>query len=536
MFIFSKNKALDILEVINILKEFQQNFENCQVYICSMSEYVENIIDIITFNSFADYAPPFWYKVDDLHFYDYHGHWRIFVGHYSQEIGFNLNGLNICDNIIFDRTKYLNGYAIKVLRASNNRNDSNGPVDEYITRNTNDQYLYETLGLYMGTVGLWLMEFLNITLNITYVYVHNSNGKYFINSPLLYHSVDLVLYPILYSAYNKTMIISNYYYLSYPIVFNDDIIVTHNRGLMTPLEKMFDFYGWLTIIATTIILLMVFIVIYLSNRTKKNSRLSFAIFECLRLLINNSIYTRMDTAKMRIFFFVIFLYFLIMQATFSGHLAVFLTKPEYRKNVETLDDLKDPRYTVIYAREGCREYITDPLLLNKVIFDNLGCKKNIHTSESIACIGFKKSFDVLIAKYKLHFSANSLQFSFASLTMRNNWPLNDRVNNFAMRLHESQSYDKWWKLVHELLVAEYIEKKDISTHNYYRPIEFEDVTFAFILLAIGLIFSLVSFVLEMISEIIKSTYKKLWRAIVINIRIEIFQFRQLFEYLDLNFI
>lgn len=85
--------------------------------------------------------------------------------------------------------------------------------------------------------------------------------------------------------------------------------------------------------------------------------------------------------------FFIFLYFLVIQATFSGRLAAFLTKPEYRKNVETLEDLKDPRYETIYASLIAKEYITDPVLIGKTNFNNYwACENDIRT-KSIACIG-----------------------------------------------------------------------------------------------------------------------------------------------------
>lgn len=180
-------------------------------------------------------------------------------------------------------------------------------------------------------------------------------------------------------------------------------------------------------------MLMVFVVVYLSNRTEYYSTLSFAIFECLRLLINNSIYTRMDTTKIRIFFFVIFLYFLIIQATFSGHLAAFLTKPEYRKNVKTLDDLKDPHYTVIYVSDSCKDYITDPLLLNKTIFKQGAC--HIDLNKLIACIDDYNSLRDLVMKHKFHGPDNVVSYHIVSLTMRSNWPLNDRVNNVVMWFH-----------------------------------------------------------------------------------------------------
>lgn len=84
MFIFDKDLTCDI---IDLFRNYQVIFENCQVYYCSMSENTENTIDIITLNSFADYAPSLWFKIDDIYFDDNHGHWRLFIGQYSKNKG-----------------------------------------------------------------------------------------------------------------------------------------------------------------------------------------------------------------------------------------------------------------------------------------------------------------------------------------------------------------------------------------------------------------------------------------------------------------
>ncbi|CAG5092256.1 Protein of unknown function [Cotesia congregata] len=206
-----------------------------------------------------------------------------------------------------------------------------------------------------------------------------------------------------------SIISSNYVTETYTI----DQIVTHNRGLATPLEKMFEFYGWLIPVATLIILLIVLVVIYPSSSVN-DSKLSFAAFECLRLLIGNSIYTRMDTDKIRIFFSVIFFYFLAIQTTFSGQLAAFLTKPVYRKNVETLVDLEDPRYAKIYADESLYNYIELTPLYNNTLFGVNKCEEYIE-DPSVACIDQQNYLTPLIATYNLHTPKKFVKLSYSTL-------------------------------------------------------------------------------------------------------------------------
>ncbi|CAG5075178.1 Protein of unknown function [Cotesia congregata] len=236
-------------------------------------------------------------------------------------------------------------------------------VNRLITKNTPTNEIVKLLDEECGNYSLWLMESLNISLNITIKFSRSLRDENIVimnQFDLLEH--HLILQPLPQSAFNGDF---DDVCISYPIQYFHDVIVTSNRGLMSPLEKMFEFYGWVTIIATIIILSVTFLVIYQSN----NHRISFALLECLRLIIGYNLNTRINNDNMRVFFSVIFLYFLIIQATFSGHLATFLTKPVHRRNVETLDDLKDPHYQYIFLprRLYDSDFIEDKLLIDKFI-------------------------------------------------------------------------------------------------------------------------------------------------------------------------
>ncbi|CAG5074270.1 Protein of unknown function [Cotesia congregata] len=310
----------------------------------------------------------------------------------------------------------------------------------------------------------------------------------------------------------------SHYDLSYPFQFNRDVIVTHRRGLMTPLEKMFNFYGWLTIAATVIIITTAFLVIYLSN----NLHLSFSIFDSLRLIINVAITSKMDSTKSRIFFSMIFLYFLVIQATFSGHLAAFLTKPEYRKNVESLEDLKDPRYQVIYAHESSKGYITDESLLSKTIFGEYDCNINTIINPRAACITNHKMVNYLIAQYDLHQAKNPLVTKFGYLLLRKNWRLKDRVNFLIARIVDTglnfkKSNFSGWK------IKRYFKQlEERLGPNYYRPVELQDLLFIFVLLSVGLLVAILAFLGELGVQAWKDHQlgiRKRWRAAKTGVKI-----------------
>lgn len=85
---------------------------------------------------------------------------------------------------------------------------------------------------------------LNISLNITYVSRDNREQLETMTNDLLIldKSIDLILVPITWITGDQQTKVFDVYYSSYPLEIIHDVIVTHNRGLMTLLEKMFNFY------------------------------------------------------------------------------------------------------------------------------------------------------------------------------------------------------------------------------------------------------------------------------------------------------
>lgn len=296
------------------------------------------------------------------------------------------------------------------------------------------------------------------------------------------------------------------YIITYPVMYTTIEMVTHKRALLTPLEKIYNYYGYLIVLATIIILLITFIVIYLTEGS-----ISFAIFEVLRLLINAEILTRMSTTSSRLFFSVIFLYFLIIHGTFNGRLAEFLTRREYHKNVETLEDLKDPRYVQIYTYPLAEQFITDPILKAKTIFNSNKCPKKIENNSSVACINNYVSLLPAIHAYDLHRPKKPLLTAYYSQLIRKNLPLASRINSIMIWLAHSGLSQKWTDdmIAEDTRGIKIIEARSLM---YYRPITFDDLKFSLVMLAIGLISSTICFVFELFINWIVSKKPKRPRA------------------------
>ncbi|KAK0071890.1 hypothetical protein PV326_000699, partial [Microctonus aethiopoides] len=326
---------------------------------------------------------------------------------------------NICDGLNFDRTKYLDGSIIRAVVTISAEH-------EWIPDKDYDEKLMEK----MLPGDVLVVQAIKSAMNVTFIFNVDEEG-FAMNEQvtgfyrrLQNRSSDIAIC-------FRTHHISRRFQTTYPVFHSQLHIVTNNRGFYTPLEKIKNYYGIVTVISMCVIFSMTYIVIVLSGRKR---RWAFAGFEVLRLIVNASIHSRMNTLSRRIFFTMIFLYCLIFQATFSGHLSAFLTKDEYRTNVEKLEDLRDSRYDVIYGSPYIVSLIKDPLLKKKIIVSHSNCAPLIIGKDSAACISDIVYLSEVVFDEKLHMSKEPISTIVYSLPIRDDWPLRERVDISLMRL------------------------------------------------------------------------------------------------------
>ncbi|XP_057335761.1 uncharacterized protein LOC130674447 isoform X2 [Microplitis mediator] len=434
-------------------------------------------LTIYTFNPYTDRTTFMWEKIKLQSNYSKQkldDRWTI---HYRPY----LKG-NICQGFKFDRTKHLDGF--RVLGGMSEFSFSSLEIDRMIEK----------------AINVSIVNTRNVSRVIARI--RDSIPGRTAVGPLRKYSFGTISQPL------------NYYSFK---------ILTYNSGLLTPLEKIYNYYGNLTVISTVIILAITFIVVYLSEHN-----FSFAVFEILRLLINTGIKTRIDTVKSRIFFSMIFLYFLIIHGTFSGRLAGFLTKAEYRKNVETLEDLKDPRFQIIWASHKLESYFENTSILKKKItLQVFDCEYRMKNNLSVACIDRDYKILPIVDSEKLYLAKTSVLSGYEAFAMRNNWPLASRINDVTIwGLHSGLLY----KRTQDRTAQEVRRIETLKARSFvpYCPVVFEDLMFSFILLGIGLASSITCFIIEILikRKIIFRIRKKLKEMHIIRwISTALFKFK-----------
>lgn len=289
-------------------------------------------------------------------------------------------------------------------------------------------------------------------------------------------------------------------------------IFTNDPGFLTPIEKIYNYYGITTVVSMTIVLSITFIVIFLCEEKK----LSFAVFEILRLLVNTAMKTPMKKSAKRIFFSMIFLYFLIIQATFQGRLAGFLTKNERRRPVETIEELEDPQYEKIWY-DYFDFNVKSEDIMKKLFtgYNTNSCYDVIKNNTSVACIDNLLSQFSTLFKLNLSVSKNPILVTYNFLLYRKNFALASRIDRLLSRLLKAGLLQKWKEqaLAKDLYLLNVRTMKSITE---YRPIDINDLNWIFIFLITGYTCAIICFIGEIF---MKRKTKKSYRPIKLRIAV-----------------
>ncbi|XP_057331412.1 uncharacterized protein LOC130671499 [Microplitis mediator] len=451
------------------------NILNCY-FVCLDSEQKSFIY---TFNPYSKYAPDQWKFVEELK--NGSNYMAIYNRPFKKE--------NICKGFNFDRTKYLDRTTLNIALCITQNNTA-------LFKNTTDKskfYKFSSYDLRMATA---IKSALNVSLKFDYdLRLRGISSKKLYGVYLLLDkkTSDFALFlstPEFFFGFPG----------SYQINYSGFTIFSRNRGFKTPLEKMYKFYGPLMIAATIIISAITYFVIWYVNKPRGHS---FAVFEILRLWTSTSLYTKIDTLALRIFFAVIFFYFLILQATFQGHLSKFLTKPELRDNAESLADLRSSLYEKIYVTQSSESLVaTDKIL--KLKYESSSLKKSINAvlteKSSVSIMNY---VNILLHLDELHLSRDELQQFYVSkkflrncytfFTTRHDWPLKRKFDHALMLLESTGILQKLNNnLTAQLESSLFYQPLEAS----FKPIDLESLLFIFYFLIIGLTSATLCFILE----------------------------------------
>ncbi|XP_034939623.1 uncharacterized protein [Chelonus insularis] len=228
----------------------------------------------------------------------------------------------------------------------------------------------------------------------------------------------------------------------------------------------------------------------------KSQEFISAMLEMFRLLVDTSMQQPLINHSVRIYFFGVYWLITVLNASFTGNLATFLTKPS-RPTVETIQDLKIKKYDT-YIEATLHDMIGRKFQvlgnhLHEINFRD--CHKYVVKNHQAACIaltsrGYKPAY-----RYQFHLSKPQLPM-YTSFIGSLDSPFIEKISRTSSLFIESGLQAHWDHHASYRFIKNLTATENLETSPRYRPIKMEDILFAFKLLFVGLGLSLGVFMVE----------------------------------------
>ena len=429
---------------------------------------------IYSYNPYSIYAPDPWKFVSSYPGKNNHP-WTLFVGNYRDLVSDN------CRDLEFKTTNDLNGYEI-----SYTAKDITSLWHTKLNKTGVDSF-----GGPLGKKAEMLYRALNASARL--VCQFGSNLKSRRSSKL---ECDLLREVI--DGHTEISLIHRYYTdiqnmsIIYPLWESGLSVATQYRGHESELSKIWrviDISSWIGVSVITLITLICF-------KYCLHQPLFVALLNIFRLACNSSLLAIPNNVAVRIYLACVFVFIITMQGIFQGKLASLLTKEVLLPNVETMEQLVDSPYT-IYVYKEWLNYFTESGFEGRVISTRVpSCIKYVLNASTAACINEGSVLVYHAAKRNLHMSRNNIYEKYYTYAIRDDWPLEQRVNEILSRLTEScvMNY-KWEKELHKfsrILNAH----REANNYKGFAVIMLDELSFAFVILGVGLGCATISFIIE----------------------------------------
>ncbi|XP_057334623.1 uncharacterized protein LOC130673574 isoform X2 [Microplitis mediator] len=454
---------------------------------------------IYTLNPFTDYAPPPWVQVEatDECRDEENEKSTLYSLQYSKDA-------EVCENITFDKTKYLDGHKIKFstfARVPNNTNEKiiKQKKELYIQNSMKNKYI----NLYTSS------PYINATPTIDYISTSNqaeSIKKGYITE-LADNKYDVYdrLLQLADVNYKYTDVITRYSEAKYSILTQKTNYSTAMSELTLNLQLL---------ALTVVVLVLITLVIVINNRFN----ISGAILDVVRLSAGMGIMTPLDRLSMRIIYFVGFLFIFLVMPEVQGHISATLSNPTSPRNMETLADLYNNKYHVYYNRILHNDIVNEKLWITDEDQKYLhpsdqsyvrNCTLLARRNSTTACIFFTSIQVNSALKLKnLHVSKDAVFKKYLVFWTRKHWALKDKLDKAGLKPREmgflNYYEDKWINRISKKLKR----KNKIKENQRYDQIDWENWIFYFIIMSVTLLWGLFIFGMEILVHKYNEFYRQ----------------------------
>ena len=417
---------------------------------------------IYSYNPYTNQAPLPWqvektYRITNKH------PWTLLVRPYQESE-------EICKDLDFDKTKDLGGYEIQGSFYSSDIADGHS-----------SEINLESVMAFSGTYARYLFHALNSTVKL---FVYETSIEI---SDMIRLGADIHL-SVWYQQndFNCSM--------TYPYGVSGMVAVTQYRGQLSQIEKLLRVIDYASKLAVVTVGFVTFIFFKFFFRQSVTS----AFMNIVRLICNAALPNLPSDVTTRIYLTGLFIFMVTLQAIYQGQLASLLTKQVALPNVDMPEDLANYKYT-IYGHKTLIRYFKNydkPI----VSVEHFNCEEYAFRDADAVCVKDRVYAVDISAKLNLHVSKYIWIKMFIAYLIRDDWPLEERLNTLISRLYEAYILDYLREEGPGSTESKlkYYEKERSS--QKFQVIELQELAFAFAILGIGLAFSTVVFIVEVIME------------------------------------
>ena len=425
---------------------------------------------IYSYNPYIIRAPAPWHLENTYSSKNNHS-WGLFVRQYHQ---------GICDDLDFDKTRDMGGYEIPCS------------VENMPWSWCTDLDSDVCLGKINVFVANMIFRALNATAKIL-VYKHeemvgyqDKNGND-IALDTIHGISDMALNP----RYHPRMI---NFTTTYPHWESGMSVVTKYRGNLSEFSKILSVldkssrYGLLLVFFMSII--------YFKFVLQQSPMTAF--LNNFRLICNSCLLELPIDVGSRIYLSTLFIYTLTILAIYQGQLASLLTKAVPLREINTIQDIADLDYT-IHGYHGFTQYFKSTIVEDRFVGRNeFDCIDVLEEKPRVGCATEHYNYIIQSAKNKTHLCKEVMVKINWVYVIRPDWPPESRVNKILATLTETNiiRYEFMREPGKVMRVVAYNEKMDQEAQ--FRIIKLSEITFAFVILGIGLGCASLTFIIEMI--------------------------------------
>ena len=431
---------------------------------------------IYTYNPYTSHAPNSWKLVKTYREKNIHP-WTLFIRNHQAE------SAEKCRNLDFDKTNNVGGYKVRFTELGHKNTFQINSIKKNVSYSFSgfEGVLFETLLRYMKAVpertllpgqrldGTFIKK---VGAHITHEYLENKTSDMSANYWSLVKDNATYVYPFMWSGLRG---ISQ---------FSDE------TSQLEKLWSVFDSYSRLGVLGVSLIT-VIFLKYYLGQS------LILSILNYWRLICNGALLRLPNNVPTRIFLSSIFLFFINFQGIYQGKLSSLLTKVVYLPNVDTMQDLVHGSYT-IYGTRRYHDFFRDHQISAEryVEVEEYDCTKYVLRNSLGVCIRNEVQIMYDASKLNLHLSKHRIVKLYMIFSIRDDWPLEQRINTFYRHMVESGLIEYLYKKsnakpLYDLELREYMYE-----NQNFKAITLKQLMFIFVILGIGLACATVSFIVE----------------------------------------